>query len=74
MIDIQGPGSLLNELALLESESVLSLEAASERVTILAVPLENFQRLVGQENGIGIPFARHLLAELDKYQKRWLMS
>lgn len=74
MIDIQGPGSLLNELALLESESVLSLEAASERVTILAVPLENFQRLVGQENGIGIPFAKHLLKELDKYQKRWLMS
>ena len=74
IMQVQGATALLNELALLESESVLSLEAASERVTILAVPLENFQRLVGQENGIGIPFTRHLLAELDKYQKRWLMS
>ena len=74
MIDIQGPGTLVNEMALLAPESVLAVEAAAEKVSILAVPLENFVSLIQADRGIGLPLTRHLLRELDIYEKRWMKS
>lgn len=64
----------MNEMALLAPESVLAVEAAAEKVSILAVPLENFVSLIQADRGIGLPLTRHLLRELDIYEKRWMKS
>jgi len=75
-LDIISERCMVNEYALLGADSlqVLSAQAMSARVVVMALPVEKVLQLITEEPEVMKRLLGHLFKELNKYQKRWVLS
>ena len=75
MLDIRSERGMLNEYVLLEEGNYcITGEALSDRVVVLAIPTAYLRELILDDRRVSQLVFKQLFAELDKYQRRWMLS
>ena len=74
-LNIAKKGAWLNENVMLETpKATLAAEVLSERATILAVPKDAMQNIIGMYPGLWHNITAHVITQLENYQKLWAQS
>lgn len=74
-LDVAKEGRVLNETVLLRScKSSIIGEVLSEQVRVLSLPLPQVVDLLGGSEVFRQNFFRHILNEMEKYQRRWVSN
>ena len=63
---------IVNEFSLIYDQTNIFAEVSSEKALLLSVPIDKLKELMETNGQFGLAFSNYLLAELDKYQKRWM--
>lgn len=75
LLDLVGKNEWVNETTLLDNRtSHMAAEVLSEEATIVAIPLDKMRSVLRVEPEIKDKLLQHVLAEMEKYQKRWVHS
>ena len=72
MLDVALDGAWINDTVLLpKCKSKSAAEVISEEARIVAVPVDDFEAVLGAEPKIMRRFLLHALKEMEKYERRW---
>ena len=71
-LNVLKPTNVINEFAILEPNSNIYAEVVSNTAVIVFLSVKNVQKLLDEIPQFGSNFSKHLLKELNKYQKRWM--
>lgn len=72
MLDVALDGAWINDTVLLpKCKSKSAAEVISEEARIVAVPVDDFEAVLGGEPQIMRRFLLHALKEMEKYERRW---
>ncbi len=75
LLDIAGSRRWLNELALLSNQnSKLSAEVFTEEAELVFIPIDKFKDILAKHSEVKDNIIKHLLSEMEKYQKLWVHS
>ncbi|MBQ2088383.1 MAG: hypothetical protein II470_09985 [Selenomonas sp.] len=74
-LDIQKENSWLNESVLLPGHrNKYSMEVLTEQAVIIKIPLSGFMAILKRYPQVGQNIFRHVIRQLEKYQRLWIQS